>query len=288
MRGEVARQGRLAGRGFTLVELLVVVAIVGILASLLAPALGRAKRQAQRTNEINTARQLILAWQLYADDHDDRVLPGHRQGYSAVDLQGQPLGPLVSSRYPWRLLPQLGQNFDILYANENRTVLEQFRRLEDPTLAHYAASVYPTLGVNSIFVGGDDELPPERAAERFGDFCVLRTLQVQRPSELMAFVSARAPLEFLPSQPGGAARILPGFHLVKPPYLAGRNWAVRWDPADGPAAWGFVHPRYMGRAVAAVVDGHVDQPGLRELQDMRRWANDADRPEWTLRPIIGW
>lgn len=259
-------------------------AIVAILSSLLLPALGNAKRQAKRVNEINSARQLSLAWKLYADDHADKVLPGHRVGYAAKDTQGRDLGPLVAARYPWRLAPFLGNNFDVIYANENRTFLEQFRRLEDPTLGQYAASVYPSLGINSLFVGGDDELPPERVQDKLGDFCVLNEAQVQRPSELMVFVSARAPLEFLPTPANAQNRIVNGFHLVKAPYLGGRNWAVSWDPADGPAAWGFVHPRYTGRAVAALVDGHVDTPGLRELQDMRRWANPADRADWVLTP----
>ena len=66
-------------RAFTLIELLVVMAIVAILASLLGPALGRAKRQARKANEINSARQLMTAWQLYAYDHNDRLLPGFRR-----------------------------------------------------------------------------------------------------------------------------------------------------------------------------------------------------------------
>lgn len=272
-------------RGFTLIELLVVMAIVAILAGMLVPALGKAKRQARRINEMNAARQLILAWQLYADDHNDRVLPGFRRGFPAKDDRGNELGLEVAARYPWRLAPYLGNSFDVIYANENRTFLDQFRRLEDPTLGVYAASVYPSLGINAVFVGGDDELPPSEAAiTRFGEFCVLQTTQVERPSELMVFVSARAPLEFLPTPSGSANRIVNGFHIVKAPYLGGRNWAADWDPADGPVAWGFVHPRYTGRAVAAVTDGHVEAPGLRELQDMRRWANPADRSDWKLTP----
>lgn len=272
-------------RGFTLIELLVVMAIVAILAGMLVPALGKAKRQARRVNEMNAARQLILAWQLYADDHNDRVLPGFRRGFGAKDDRGNELGSEVAARYPWRLAPYLGNHFDVVYANENRAFLDQFRRLDDPTLGVYAASVYPSLGINAVFVGGDDELPPSDAAvARFGEFCVLQTTQIERPSDLMTFVSARAPLEFLPTPSGSGNRIVNGFHIVKAPYLGGRNWAADWDPADGPVAWGFVHPRYTGRAVAAITDGHVEAPGLRELQDMRRWANPADRADWRLTP----
>ena len=58
---------------FTLVELLVVIAVIAILASLLFPALARAKAKAQGLFCLNNTRQLGLAWLLYADDHNGRL-----------------------------------------------------------------------------------------------------------------------------------------------------------------------------------------------------------------------
>jgi prepilin-type N-terminal cleavage/methylation domain-containing protein/prepilin-type processing-associated H-X9-DG protein len=66
--------GRGLQRGFTLVELLVVVAIIAVLAGMLLPALAKAKSKAQGIVCANNTKQLLLAWQMYAADNDDRLV----------------------------------------------------------------------------------------------------------------------------------------------------------------------------------------------------------------------
>lgn len=273
MKQPILHQPRSRG-AFTLVELLVVTAIIAILVSLFFPLLGRAKDQGRFVNEISSARQLMIAFQMYAEDHNHRVLPGYRYGFTARDRLGREIGHPVNARYPWRLAPYLGNNFQVMYVNRNRARLESFAAQDEDSYT-YAASVFPSLGINSIFVGGDDlVLPPgENAFARFGPFCVLKLTDVLRPTDLIAFASARAEFN---------GEITEGCYRVEAPFLQMRVWAEEYSPSLSPELFGFVHPRYHGKTVVGLVDGHADGFTLRKIQDMRHWANPADRPDWTL------
>ncbi|OGV78368.1 MAG: hypothetical protein A3K19_20090 [Lentisphaerae bacterium RIFOXYB12_FULL_65_16] len=66
---------RLSSRSFTIVELLVVVAIIGILASLLLPALQQSREKANQSSCMGQTRQFALAFQQYADDWNDSLPP---------------------------------------------------------------------------------------------------------------------------------------------------------------------------------------------------------------------
>ena len=58
-----------SGGAFTLIEVLVVIALITILAALLLPVLGSAKAKARQTGCLNHLRQLSLAWQMYSGDN---------------------------------------------------------------------------------------------------------------------------------------------------------------------------------------------------------------------------
>ncbi|MCI0540305.1 MAG: type II secretion system GspH family protein [Verrucomicrobiales bacterium] len=261
--------------GFTLVELLVVIAMLAILSGLLLPALARGKQKARQVNELNAGRQLALAWQLHADENNDAAMVGYGSQVEAFDDRGAALGSPVRDRYPWRLAPYLAGNFRAIYVNESRRFLDEAAAMSHEDYV-YRASLYPSLGYNSVFLGGDEQkFNPALAYPSFGiDWLVTRTTQILRPCEMICFASAR-------SRPGGTRDEF-GYYVVHPPSLKTRQWDASFALGRPPEKFGYVHPRWNGAAVTAMTDGHVERLQETGLQDMRRWCNRADRPGWTL------
>ena len=63
-------------RGFTLIELLVVIAIIAVLMAVLLPALQRVREQGKRATCLSNLRQLVVAWMLYAEANNEKLVNG--------------------------------------------------------------------------------------------------------------------------------------------------------------------------------------------------------------------
>ena len=97
----------LGRRGFTLVELLIVIGIVLLLIAILLPVLGKAREQAWLVKCASNERQILMAMFMYADSNRGVLpLPASVQpaismfGPGQYDYQNGTLWPFVGTRDP--------------------------------------------------------------------------------------------------------------------------------------------------------------------------------------------
>jgi len=269
-------------RGFTLVELLVVIAVIVVLLAILFPALRIMRASAGSTRELAFARQLMTGYLAYATDHRGVLLPGFYDKtppLPATDEHGKVLSPQESYRYPWRLAPYLDYNLDALYLEPR--IREEFAATSQ---YRYFVSLYPSMGMNTVFVGGDSR--PEGLGfnplfeQIYGRIPVTRLSHARRPVDLIVFGSARTNAPYGPTAPP----VIEGFFRIESPNLLQRRWAEQWSPSLLARDWGYVSMRAPAGAAIGFLDGHTGFLDENQVQDMRHWSDRADSPDWILSP----
>ncbi len=76
---------------FTLIELLVVIAIIAVLMGILMPSLRLARDQARRVHCVSNAKTLALAWFMYKDDNNEKLVGPKTDGDTSwVDVPDDP------------------------------------------------------------------------------------------------------------------------------------------------------------------------------------------------------
>jgi prepilin-type N-terminal cleavage/methylation domain-containing protein len=130
---------------FTLVELLVVMAIVGILMALALPALTRSLRRADQVHCLNNLRQLGISFQQFADDHRNRYpmqVPAADGGASeATEAALERLGFFVNAVENFVAVERELVTPKLLICRaEQRTPAENFERLRPEHVSYLIAS----------------------------------------------------------------------------------------------------------------------------------------------------
>lgn len=130
---------------FSLIELLVVMAIIAVLASLLLPALTQAKARAQRIQCTSHLHQLGIAFQAFAHDHNSQFpmqVPAQQGGTLEFVRSGYRIsGPFFFSfRHFQALSNELGQATRVLVCpSDDRSSARDFRALKNDNLSFFVA-----------------------------------------------------------------------------------------------------------------------------------------------------
>jgi hypothetical protein len=123
---------------FTLVELLVVLAVLMLLGAMVLPALGRSGLSSSAFQCLNNSRQLCAAWRMYADDNQDRIV---------LSSDGTPQNPL--NAYAWTLTHM---DFSMNPANWDPTIDIMKRPLWP---YNKSAGIYKCPSDRSVVTGSD-------------------------------------------------------------------------------------------------------------------------------------
>jgi prepilin-type N-terminal cleavage/methylation domain-containing protein/prepilin-type processing-associated H-X9-DG protein len=220
-------------RAFTLIELLVVIAIIALLMSILMPALRAAREQGMRAACLSNLKQLTLAWIMYADNNNDKIVGGDVKRETEIATANPPIDK------PWMYLPSVSpysnatveQWQDAIRKGQLWPYLKDFKLYKCPNSRGRSIDTV-TYTVVDAMNGSDWGLTP-------GNQLIKNRMQLQHPSERMVFL---------------------GENPVTPD-----SWAIPYD-REG---WWDAPPKYHGKgSTFSFADGHSDYWKWRDKRTM--------------------
>lgn len=167
-----------SNRAFTIVELLVVIAVIAVLTGLILAGLRAAVATASKTKEVNLARGYWGAWHTYSTHNNEELLPGFldettQQNWTVTykNQNGNNLPRAVTQTFPWRLMAEFGGDFAasmLAYSNsETQTPDDEVATDWSPQADSLpawmqnvwgqpgsAVALQPAFGYNAYYLGG--------------------------------------------------------------------------------------------------------------------------------------
>ncbi len=293
-------------KGFTIVELLVVISVIALLMAVLLPALSGARKRARKVEEASRIRQVGEAWLLYSNGNNDAALPGFVQeeiqsdGEKCWDVSYKlpdksPVPAADAEEWPWRLLPYLSYNHDVLHGYLEEAQTSQLAMVDHSD----QIAEHPAFGYNAYYIGGWWEMKeiggvdtprPRFFTARMDDrpisVLVRSPSSIQNPTKLVLFCSTA---EHGPGYYHRVDDMELGSHYAAPSFLAEEEqwkWATH---GGGPTPYNLevvatrtAIPigRYTGQAAVLHADLHYAPQIPGELIDQRFWINTANTRDY--------
>lgn len=226
------------GYAFTLIELLVVISIIAMLLAILMPALGRVRMAAQSTVCLTNTKGLSLAWQLYIEDNNGKLVGAH-DGHSGS----------ASKAYDWVNVPRDQQGNPV--AGNSATVEQKQLGIKAGALYPYAEHLgqyhcpgdHRTKSTPSSTAGYNHawrsySIPSCMNGGTHGGRSITKVHQIKMPTQKYIFIEEDADVD-------GAN--WGGWSLPGP--LNG-NWDQWWDP---------IAIRHGKKNMMGFADGHAEK-----------------------------
>jgi prepilin-type N-terminal cleavage/methylation domain-containing protein len=266
-----------SSRGFTLVELLVVIAVLALLAAILLPVFAQARERARRTACIAHHKQLASAVLLYIQDYDETFPPAL---YEVIRQDQYPAWPVLTEAYSkgnreLTLCPSLGVGGSSWAYDAGSPGNGPSYVAPPPAAPRWAR--FAQVGFNWVYLSPIQFDAVSAAHHQAPDNTPLPTRlpEVNTPTATVMLTDSGFMADSL--VPWGAHHGPVGYIVVDPPRAARLTKSVYWfggwkgpfGGQEGP--YGRVAVRHNDGTLVTWVDGHTTWTRIERLGDDALW-----------------
>ena len=289
--------------GFSIIEMIVVIAIIGILISIVYPALNAARMRGKKTQELNLISQSGKAWTMYSVGHQEQLIPGYLSAgvqeyrelaWAFPDESIIPPAPFYEPSQPndagpwtWRLLDYLDNDWrsllfyrDVNWDNTGGQLINHADII----------ATQPAFGYNGYYLGGWWEIDNHsgRPEVKFGSVTLTdnRVISVvskvashiKKPHEHIVFCSTFLASEGIYDE-DEMAQDTPGTFFAIPSVLARIE---EWKPigsrrVEANSETSVPLGRFNGMPAICFADGHTTNVEVDTLIDQSMWISKAQQ-----------